>query len=189
MAKLRLHLQEIQYGWRSPKALASWHDMRTARQSQAPLPQCQGHMRMSYLCKIERSLLARSHWAVGRTGVLTMAQRDRDRLWCSRRYRRSSYAEAGSRRTGADRASVRRLLQQLRTRGDAAVIHVLRGKPSNRKLSEQAQAKILAILSQDKYKDFGPTQPARSCYTSSRARSLRALARMSSASGCPACSA
>ena len=36
----------------------------------------------------------------------------------------------------ADRAHVRRLVKQLEARGDKAVIHALRGKPSNRKLSE-----------------------------------------------------
>ncbi len=52
---------------------------------------------------------------------------------------------------------VRRLVKQLEARGEKAVIHALRGKPSNRKLSEPMREKILAILSQAHYRDFGPT--------------------------------
>jgi transposase len=52
---------------------------------------------------------------------------------------------------------VRRLLKRLKGKGDAAVIHALRGRPSNRKLSEEVRQKALSILSDPKWKDFGPT--------------------------------
>lgn len=52
---------------------------------------------------------------------------------------------------------IRRLLRKLKAQGDPAVIHGLRGRPSNRKLSEQAREKIVRIVSEE-YADFGPTQ-------------------------------
>jgi hypothetical protein len=48
---------------------------------------------------------------------------------------------------------VRRLLRRLREQGDAAVIHALRGRPSNQRLSEE-------VLAQEVYRDFGPTLAA-----------------------------
>jgi hypothetical protein len=58
-------------------------------------------------------------------------------------------------RSSADR-HVRRLLLSVEERGDAAVIHGLRGQPSNRKLATALEQKILARVRQ-RYADFGPT--------------------------------
>ncbi len=55
---------------------------------------------------------------------------------------------------------VRRLLKRLKSDGDKAVIHGLRGRVSNRKRSEQDRDKIVRILSQQVYHDFGPTLAA-----------------------------
>jgi hypothetical protein len=52
---------------------------------------------------------------------------------------------------------VKRLMRALRDRGDEAVVHALRGRPSPRKTSAAKREKILRILSQEKYHDFGPT--------------------------------
>jgi hypothetical protein len=52
---------------------------------------------------------------------------------------------------------VRRLLKRLRKEGDAAVVHQLRGRRSNRSLAEPTRARIIAILSQEVYRGFGPT--------------------------------
>jgi hypothetical protein len=54
---------------------------------------------------------------------------------------------------------VRRLLLRLREEGDRAVIHGLRGRPSNRKFAVSLQRKILARVGQC-YADFGPTLAA-----------------------------
>jgi transposase len=87
-----------------------------------------------------------------------MTQRDRDRLVVLKKAQKKLITQkqaAGE--LGLTERPVRRLLKQLKARGDKAVIHALRGKPSNRKLSEPVREKILAILSQDQYRDFGPT--------------------------------
>src|SRR5579885_3310874 len=51
---------------------------------------------------------------------------------------------------------VRRLLAKLGEQGDKAVIHGLRGRTSNRRLSEEDRAKAAAVLSQEVYRGFGP---------------------------------
>ena len=51
------------------------------------------------------------------------------------------------------------MLLRLRERGDGALVHGLRGRPSNRKLAAMFEQKILARLRQ-RYADFGPTLAA-----------------------------
>ncbi len=52
-----------------------------------------------------------------------------------------------------------RLLLRIREQGDRAVVHGLRGRPSNRKLAARFEQKILARIGQ-RYADFGPTLAA-----------------------------
>ena len=52
---------------------------------------------------------------------------------------------------------VRRLLGKLKEQGDRAVIHGLKGRPSDRKVSEADRAKAVTVLSQEVYRGFGPT--------------------------------
>src|SRR5688572_10191201 len=87
-----------------------------------------------------------------------MTQRDRDRLVVLKKAQKKLITQkqaAGE--LGLTERHVRRLLKQLKARGDKAVIHALRGRPSNRKLSEELRQRILQILSQNEYRDFGPT--------------------------------
>jgi hypothetical protein len=55
---------------------------------------------------------------------------------------------------------VRRLLRQLKKRGDKAVVHALRGLPSNRRIEEKERSRAVKILLQDVYRGFGPTLAA-----------------------------
>ena len=52
---------------------------------------------------------------------------------------------------------VRRLLRALKRRGDQAVVHALRGQPSNRKIDGETQQEAVLILGQPVYRGFGPT--------------------------------
>src|SRR5258708_3845634 len=61
---------------------------------------------------------------------------------------------------GQSERHIRRLLEQLKARGDKAVVHALRGRPSNRKLDEKTKQKALEILGCDVYRGFGPTLAA-----------------------------
>ena len=54
---------------------------------------------------------------------------------------------------------VRRLVKSVREFGDGGVIHRGRGRPSNRRYSEQFKAEVLKLCGK-KYSDFGPTLAA-----------------------------
>jgi transposase len=87
-----------------------------------------------------------------------MSQQERDELdWLKRaREGRVSQREAAE-RIGVSERWVRTLLKRMGTRGDAVVVHGLRGRPSNRKLPAETQRQALKILKQPDWHDFGPT--------------------------------
>ena len=90
-----------------------------------------------------------------------MSQRDRDRLVVLKQAqkRQITQAEAAGQLACTER-HVRRLLKQLKSVGDRAVIHGLRGRPSNRKRSGKDRDEMVRILSQEVYRGFGPTLAA-----------------------------
>jgi alpha-glucosidase (family GH31 glycosyl hydrolase) len=49
------------------------------------------------------------------------------------------------------------MLRSLKERGDKAVIHAGRGRPSNRKLALEVEQRAIEILSQEVYQGFGPS--------------------------------
>jgi len=61
---------------------------------------------------------------------------------------------------GITERHVRRLLRLLKRRGDQAVVHGLRGLPSNRKIDVDTEQEAVRILSQPVYRGFGPTLAA-----------------------------
>ncbi len=66
--------------------------------------------------------------------------------------------EGGEQLRLSDR-QVRRLLVRVRAEGDRGVVHRLRGRPSNRKIPDPLQKRVLARVRQ-RYADFGPTLAA-----------------------------
>lgn len=87
-----------------------------------------------------------------------MTQRDRDRLVVLKKAQEKLITQKqAALQLDMTERHVRRLVRRLKARGDAAVVHALRGRPSNRKLSEEKRNEIIAILSQGEYRDFGPT--------------------------------
>src|SRR5690606_26228727 len=52
---------------------------------------------------------------------------------------------------------VYRMLAALKAKGDSAVIHGLRGRSSNHKISAAQEQEAVKILGQQVYRDFGPT--------------------------------
>jgi transposase len=88
---------------------------------------------------------------------IEMSQRERDRL-------KVLHSVLDGNRTQAEAArllrlsirQVRRLQRRLRKQGDAALVHGLRGKPSNRRLDPKAKHQILRAYRKD-FADFGPT--------------------------------
>jgi transposase len=94
------------------------------------------------------------------TERIALRQRERDRLRMSHKVKQKhlSQVAAAARLKVSDR-QVRRMLFRIRERGDGALAHGLRGRPSNRKLAARVEQKVLARLRQ-RYADFGPTLAA-----------------------------
>ena len=87
-----------------------------------------------------------------------MTQQDRDRLVVLRKAEKKLIGQGqAARELGITSRQVRRLLQRLKEDGDKAVIHKLRGRLSNRRTSVKTREKIVRILSEEAYRDFGPT--------------------------------
>src|SRR3954447_3724373 len=87
-----------------------------------------------------------------------MIQRDRDRLVVLKKAQEKliTQKQAAAELQITER-QVRRMLKRLKREGDQAVIHALRGRPSNRELSEEVRQKAMSILSLPEWKGFGPT--------------------------------
>lgn len=94
------------------------------------------------------------------TERIALNQRERDRLKVlhEAQQKHLTQGEAAKRLKVTDR-QVRRLLLALEKRGDAAVVHGLRGRASNHKLAASHEQRILARVRQ-RYADFGPTLAA-----------------------------
>jgi Helix-turn-helix domain len=90
-----------------------------------------------------------------------MTQRDRDRLVALKKAKKGLITQRqAAAEVGQSERHVRRLLVKLKTEGDQAVVHQLRGKPSNRKLDEKVKSSAIKILSREVYAGFGPTLAA-----------------------------
>src|ERR1700726_454926 len=94
------------------------------------------------------------------TERIALSQRERDRLRVLHEVKRKhlTQSEAARRLKISDR-QIRRLLVGLQKRGDRAVIHGLRGRPSNRRYIVRFEQQILTRVRQ-RYADFGPTLAA-----------------------------
>src|SRR5919197_6091882 len=94
-------------------------------------------------------------------GQLLMTQADRDRLVALKKAKKKliTQREAAEEMELSIR-QVQRLLDALESRGDKAVIHGLRGQPSNRKIEEKIEQRAVQILSAPVYEGFGPTLAA-----------------------------
>src|ERR1700726_3585234 len=94
------------------------------------------------------------------TERIALSQRERDRLRVLHEVKRKqlTQSEAARRLKISDR-QIRRLLVGLQKRGGRAVIHGLRGRPSNRRYVVRFEQQILTRVRQ-RYADFGPTLAA-----------------------------
>jgi transposase len=91
-------------------------------------------------------------------GQLLMTQADRDRLVTLRKTKKRLITQRqAAEELGVSVRHVKRLIYALKKRGDKAVIHGLRGKPSNQRIAKSVEEEAIQILSADLYKGFGPT--------------------------------
>lgn len=87
-----------------------------------------------------------------------MTQKERDRLVVLKKAeKRLITQKQAAEELSLTERHVRRLLVKLRGEGDRAVMHGLRGRASNRRLSPELREKAMRILSQEVYHGFGPT--------------------------------
>ena len=87
-----------------------------------------------------------------------MTQVERDRLVALKKAKKKLITQKqAAEELGITERHVRRLLRELKRRGDKIVAHGLRGLASNRKISADTEQKAVAILSQPVYRGFGPT--------------------------------
>jgi hypothetical protein len=88
---------------------------------------------------------------------IEMSQKDRDVVSAIRRVVAKSTTQAkAAAQLGLSVRQVRRLQRKFEAGGDAALIHGLRGKPSNHQPDHKLKHKVLHAYRQ-RYRDFGPT--------------------------------
>ena len=87
-----------------------------------------------------------------------MSQEERDWLeWLKRVQDGVVTQRHAAGKMGVSDRWVRKLLLRMKTDGDAVVVHGLRGRSSNRRIDQQTQARVVELLKQPEWYDFGPT--------------------------------
>jgi Homeodomain-like domain-containing protein len=90
--------------------------------------------------------------------MLTLSARERDRLAVLREVEDGLIsAECGARKLGLSARQFRRLRRRSEREGDKGLIHQLRDRPSNHRLSEKLKTKVLERAREPVFRDFGPT--------------------------------
>ncbi len=90
-----------------------------------------------------------------------MTQAERDRLVALKKAKKKLITQReAAEELGLSVRHVKRLIYALKKHGDKAVVHHLRGRPSNRKIEERIKREAVHILSSPVYKGFGPTLAA-----------------------------
>src|ERR1700733_9814267 len=94
-------------------------------------------------------------------GQLLMTQAERDRLVTLKKTRKKLITQsAAAEELGLSIRQVQRQLEAMKEGGDKAVIHGLRGQPSNRRIEAKIEQRAVKILSMPVYQGFGPTLAA-----------------------------
>lgn len=90
-----------------------------------------------------------------------MTQAERDRLVTLKKVKKRLITQReAAEELGVSVRHVKRLLKELKQRGDRAVIHGLRGRSSPRKIAAETQQKALEVLGSEVDRGFGPTLAA-----------------------------
>ena len=89
---------------------------------------------------------------------MDLSLKERDRISVLRQVKEGVLSvAAGAARIGVTRRHFRRLRRKFEAEGDAAVIHGLRGRRSNRALPRELRERVLEVAKEPLYRDFGPT--------------------------------
>src|SRR5690242_149734 len=94
---------------------------------------------------------------------IAMSQKERDDLdWLKQVQAGIITQRQAAGKIGVSDRWVRTLLDRLKREGDAIVVHGLRGRPSNRKLSDEIRRQALAIVKQPDCTILGRPSPQNS---------------------------
>jgi transposase len=89
---------------------------------------------------------------------IAMSQEERDYLdWLKRARDGKITQREAAERMGVSERWVRKLLRRMKAKGDAVVVHGLRGRASNRKVPAKTRKQAMVILREPEWHDFGPT--------------------------------
>ena len=89
---------------------------------------------------------------------MDLSLKERDRISVLRQVKEGVLSvSAGATRIGVTLRHFRRLRRKFEGEGDAAVVHGLRGRRSNRALPEAFRERALEVAREPLYRDFGPT--------------------------------
>jgi hypothetical protein len=89
---------------------------------------------------------------------IAMSQKERDWLDWLKRARDGQVTQTkAAEKMGVSDRWVRALLAEMQVKGDAVVVHGLRGKASNRRIDEQIRARAMTIVKSEEWSDFQPT--------------------------------
>src|SRR5262245_50037955 len=88
---------------------------------------------------------------------VSMSQRERDILKVMQPVLEGERTQSeAARLLGKSVRQVRRIQVKLEKKGDGAIVHGLRGRPSNRRHDPKLKARVLSAY-RKRYRDFGPT--------------------------------
>ncbi len=89
---------------------------------------------------------------------IAMSQEERDWLDWLKRVRDGQVSQKwAAEKMGVSDRWVRRLLAAMKVKGDAVVVHGLRGRPSNRRIDEKIRAQAMEFVKAPEWHDFKPT--------------------------------
>lgn len=90
-----------------------------------------------------------------------MTQADRDRLVALKKAKKKLITQrTAAEELGLSVRQIKRLLYAVKKGGDKAIVHGLRGRPSNRRIEKSVESEAVKILSAPVYQGFGPTLAA-----------------------------
>jgi hypothetical protein len=89
---------------------------------------------------------------------IAMSREERDWLdWLKRVKDGTVTQKLAAEKMGISDRWVRSLVGRMQVRGDAVVVHGLRGRESNRRIAEEKRARAMEIVKTPEWHDFGPT--------------------------------
>ena len=89
---------------------------------------------------------------------IAMSQEERDWLdWLKRARDGQVTQKWAAEKMGVSDRWVRRLLVEMKEKGDAVVVHGLRGRSSNRRIDEEIRGRAMEIVKSPDWHDFKPT--------------------------------